>query len=109
MEVSVLERQIRRGLLGLLKVFRRNRITIKGFLKLYKERFTMRNGIVTVKNATDTPTMTPAPDPVPGSADFQKLTMTEQVRIVDARTAARKQTRLAESAKRLKDVKQVYG
>ena len=33
MEVSVLEREIRRGLLGLLKVFRRNRITIKGFLK----------------------------------------------------------------------------
>ena len=108
MDVSVLEREIRRGLLGLLKVFRRNRITIKGFLKLYKERFTMRNGTVTVKNA-DTPTMSTVPDPVPGSADFQKLTMTEQVRIVDARTAARKQTRLAESAKRLKDVSKVYG
>ena len=93
----------------MLKVFRRNRITIKGFLKLYKERFTMRNGTVTVKNATDTLTMTPAPDPDPGSADFQKLAMSEQIRIVDARTAARKQTRLAESAKRVKDVSKVYG
>ena len=110
MEVSVLEREIRRGLLGLLKVFRRNRITIKGFLKLYKERFTMRrNGTVTVKNATDTPTVTPAPDPVPGSSDFQKLAMTEQVRIVDARTTARKAARRAEGAERLKNVSKVYG
>ena len=64
---------------------------------------------MTVKNATDTPTMTPAPDPDPGSADFQKLAMSEQIRIVDARTAARKQARLAGSAKRLKDVSKVYG
>ena len=105
MEVSVLEREIRRGLLGMLKVFRRNRITIKGFLKLYKERFTVRNGTVTVKNATPTP----APDPVPGSDTFMKLPMGEQIIIVDSRTAARKQTRLAESAKRVKDVSKVYG
>ena len=109
MLVSLLERQIRRGLLGLLKVFRRNNITTKEFLKLYSERFTMRNGTVTLKNATDTPTLTLAPDPVPGSAAFMKLPMGEQIRIVDSRTATRKQTRLAESAKRVKDVSKVYG
>ena len=80
--------------------------------KLYKERFTMRNGTVIVKNATDTPTNTaPAPDPdlVPGSADFQKLAMTEQVRIVDARTAARKATRVATGKERIKSVWKIYG
>ena len=106
MLVSNLERQIRRGLLGLLKVFRRNNITIKGFLKLYSERFTMRNGTVTLKNVV-TPTVTP--DPLPGSADFQKLAMSEQIRIVDARTAARKQIRLAGSAKRVQGLKLTYG
>ena len=66
----------------------------------------MRNGTVSVKNVV-TPTVTP--DPVPGSADFQKLAMSEQIRIVDARTAARKQNRLAENAKRLQGLKLTYG
>jgi hypothetical protein len=39
MAVPDLERQIRRGLLGLLKVFRRNNITIRGFLRMYNDRF----------------------------------------------------------------------
>ena len=109
MVVSDLERRVRRGLLGLLKVFRRDNITIKRFLKLYSERFTMRNGAVTVKNATDTPTLTPTPDPVPGSAAFMKLPMGEQIRIVDSRTATRKQNRLVERAKRLQGLKLAYG
>ena len=111
MEVSTLERQIRRGLLGLLKVFRRNNITIKGFLKLYKERFTMRNGIVTVKNAVDTPTPTPTPpdpDPVPGSIAFEKLPLSRQIEITDARSAARREARRAEGAERLKSVRPLF-
>ena len=35
--VNVLERGLRRGLLGLLKLIRRNRITIKGFINSWKE------------------------------------------------------------------------
>ena len=44
---------------------------------MYKERFTMRNGTTTVKNAADapTPTLTPAPDPAPGSVALLNLTM----------------------------------
>ena len=110
MLVSLLERQIRRGLLGLLKVFLRNDITIKGFLKLYSERFTVRSGSATVKNVV-TPNVPPTvtPDPVPGSVAFMKLPMQEQIRIVDARSAARKQARAAEGADRLKNVSKVYG
>ena len=114
-EVSLLERQIRCGLLGLLKVFRRNNITIRGFLKRYKERFTMRSGVVSVRNATDAPTPTPAPDPapvpdpVPATPAFEALSMEEQKEIVDARTATRKAKRVAAGKERIKSVWKLYG
>ena len=65
MQVTDLERQIRRGLLGLLKVFRRNNITIRGFLRLYPERFINRRGIVSAKEIVDVPMEVPAPVEVP--------------------------------------------
>ena len=64
MLVTNLERHIRRGLLGLLKVFRRNNITIRGFLRLYSDRFTTRSGYVTVKDAVAV-AVAPAPTPAP--------------------------------------------
>ena len=114
MPVSDLERAIRRGLLGLLKVFRRNNITIRGFLRLYKERFTVRNGVVTVKNvAPPAPAPTPvapaAPAPIPGSAEFLKLSMEEQIKIVDARRDARQAARRQTNASRLRAMPAVYG
>ena len=90
MEVTLLERQIRRGLLGLLKVFRRNNITIRGFLRLYPERWRVRSGYVTVKDAVDAP----APAETPPVETVMSLE--EQIRIADerqaVRTAARAQT-----------------
>ena len=74
----------------------------------------MRNGIVTVKNAVDTPTPTPTPtpapdpDPVPGSIAFEKLPLSRQIEITDARSAARREARRAEGAERLKTVRPVY-
>ena len=45
MEITELERKIRRGLLGGLgRLFKRNRITLRGFLHLYPEIFTTRSG-----------------------------------------------------------------
>ena len=75
MAVVDLERQIRRGLLGPMKVFRKNDTTFRGFLKLYPERFTTRSGYVTIKDAvaegppspvepaTPAPPAPPAPPP----------------------------------------------
>ena len=104
-----MERGIRRGLLGLLKVFRRNNITIRGFLKLYSDRFTTRGGFVTVKNTVANDVPVPAADPDPGSAAFSKLDLSDQIRITDARTAARKQVRQQSSIARLRGLSIVYG
>ena len=97
MEISVLEKQVRRGLLGLAKLFRRNRITVRGFLRLYPAIFTSRSGFVTVKNATAVPDPAPVPkqttDPIPGSAEFNALPIPERMRITDARSAARQAAR----------------
>ena len=92
-------------------LFRRNNITIRGFLKLYEERFTTRGGIMTVKDATDTaPAPEPASstDPAPGSVNFQKLSMAEQIPIVDGRTAARKQVRQQSPKARISGLATVY-
>ena len=64
--VSDLERQVRRGLLGLLKLFRRNRITVRGFLKMYTEIFTTRSGYVTVKDSVLPPRGAPGGADSPG-------------------------------------------
>ena len=92
-----LERQIRRGLLGLLKVFRRNNITIRGFLRMY-DQFTTRSGYVTVKDAVaPTPTSTPAPE-----------SFAEMIARSDARTAMLKEARIRASKDRLKGLSSVY-
>ena len=96
MLVADLERQIRRGLLGLLKVFRRNNITIRGFLKLYTELFTTRNGYVTLK--TTAPTSTPAPEP----------TLAEQIEKSDARNAMLKANKKEAAKERLESLSKVY-
>jgi len=94
MLVTDLERQIRRGgLLGLLKVFKRNNITIRGFLKMYNDRFTTRGGYVTLNTATDTPA------PVP---------LAEQIRLSDERAATRRVARKETSKQRLQGLADVY-
>ena len=116
MPVSDLERAIRRGLLGLLKVVRRNNITTQGFLKLYKERFTVRNGVVTVKNvappAPDVPspveTAAPPVDPLPGTPEFEQLSISEKIRITDARNAARQAARRTARVARVRAMPTVY-
>ena len=96
MLVSDLERQIRRGgLTGLLKVLRRNRLTIRGFLKMYNDRFTTRGGYVRVKETA--PTDTPAPVP-----------LAEQIRLSDARNAMLKAARKETAKSRLKGLADVY-
>ena len=94
MQVTDLERQIRGGLLGLARVFRRNSITIRGFLKLYNERFTVRSGTITVKDATSTP--------VP------EASLAEQIARSDARNAMLKAERGATSKARLTGLASVY-
>ena len=89
-----LERQIRRGLLGLLKVFRRNNITIRGFLRLYPEHFITRSGCVSVKDS-----VTPPPE----------VHLEEQIRMADERAAARKAARKQSASERLRGLSTAYG
>ena len=96
MLVSDLERQIRRGLLGRGKVLRRNNITIRGFLKMYADRFTNRGGNVTLKNIVDAPT--PAPE----------ASLAEQVRLSDERNAMLRAARKETAEQRLKSLSEVY-
>ena len=98
MAVVDLERQIRRGLLDLLKVFRRNNITIRGFLRLYNDRFTTRSGYVTVKDAVAV-----APTPAPAPESFA-----EMIARSDARNAMLKEARIRASKDRLKSLSSVY-
>ena len=98
-QVTDLERQIRRGLLGLLKVFRRNNITIHGFLRLYPERFTTRSGLVSVKDSVDPPAPTPTPE----------VSFAEQIALSDARNAMLKAARKERSKERLRGVAATYG
>jgi hypothetical protein len=98
MQVTDLERQVRRGLLGLLEVFRRNNITIRGFLRLYPERFQTRSGQVSVKDSVE-----PAPAPTPTPESFA-----EQIARTDARNAMLKEARKQASKERLKGLSAVY-
>ena len=99
MLVTDLERQIRRGLLGLLKVCRRNSITIRGFLRLYPERFQTRSGYVSVKDSVEpAPTPTPAPE----------TSLAEQIALSDARNAMLKEARIQASKERFKGLSPVY-
>ena len=97
MQVTDLERQVRRGLLGLLKVFRRNSITIRGFLKLYNERFTVRSGTIKIKDAT--PTSTPTPE----------ASLADQIARSDARNAMLKAERKETAKERLRGLSVTHG
>ena len=102
-----LERQIRRGGLGLLRVFRRNSITIRGFLRLYSERFTIRSGYVTVKDSVQPGTPAPStPDPPAPPAE---VPLAEQIRMADERAAARKAARKQSAKERLRGMSVAYG
>ena len=108
MQVAQLEALVRRGGLDKLRVvLRKNNITLRGFIRLYGETFQTRAGNVSVRNAAapaPAPALVPAPvpvpappalDPLPGTPEFQALSLPERLRITDARTAARVAARRA--------------
>ena len=103
MLVADLERQIRRGgLLGLLKVFRRNSITIRGFLKMYNDRFQTRGGFVTLKNTVE-------PAPTASSTPAPEVSLAEQIALSDARNAMLKATRKETAKARLRGLSVTHG
>ena len=101
MLLADLERQIRRGLLGLLKVFRRNNITIRGFLKMYNDRFITRGGYVTVKD-----TVEPATPPTSTTAP---VSFAEQIRLSDERNVMLKAARKETAKELLRGLTVTYG
>ena len=103
MLVADLERQIRRGLLTLLKVFRRNNITIRGFLKMYPERFASRSGYVTVKDRAEPAPTSSSSTPAP------EVSLADQIRMADERAAARKAARKETAKERLRGLSVAHG
>ena len=96
MLISDLERQVRRGGVGgLLKALRRNRMTLKSFLKLYKQMFKTAGGYVEVKTET-----------VPTTQPDEPLAA--QIARSDARNAMLKEARLQTSKERLRGLSSVY-
>ena len=97
-QLSLLEGEVRRGGLdGLRAVLRRNNITLKGLLRLFRDMFRVRSGIVSVKEAVDAP----AP-PV-------EVPLEEQIRLADERAAARKATRKETAKERLRGLSVAHG
>ena len=85
----------RGGLDGLRAVLRRNNITMKGFLRLFRDMFQVRNGIVSIKEAVDTP--------VP------EVPLEEQIRQADERAATKKAARKQSASERLRGLSRAYG
>ena len=92
----------------MLKVFRRNNITIRGFIKLYPERFSVRGGMITVKDVVPPAEAAAPSDPVPGNPAFQALSIEERARIVDARRDAKQAARKKTHIDRLRGIHAVY-
>ena len=90
-QLSLLEREVRRrGLDGLRAVLRRNNITLKSLLRLFRDMFRVRSGIVSVKEAVDTP------------APPAEVPLEEQIRLADERAAAKKAARAQTAKDRLR-------
>ena len=66
MSLAVFEKSIRQGQgEGLIKLLRRNNMTIRGFLRLYPELFTVRQGVVKIKGQAQEPAPPPPAPPPP--------------------------------------------
>ena len=85
----------RGGFGGLLKALRRNRMTLKSFLKLYKDMFKTAGGYVEVKT-----------EAVPTTQPEEPLAA--QIARSDARNAMLKEARLQASKARLQGLSSVY-
>ncbi len=111
MSLVQFERLIRQGQgEGLIKVLRRNNMTIRGFLKLYPELFTVRLGVVKLKGQPappePPPPEPPAPPPPPAAPARRRLTVigddAANSRVADA---LRKQ----KNAEKFLAIRRVYG
>ena len=101
-QLSLLEGEVRRGGLdGLRAVLRRNNITLKGLLRLFRDMFQVWSGIASVMEAVETP-------PTPAPAAQAEVSFAEQVRLSDARNAARMEARKEASKQRLQSLSKVY-
>ena len=77
-------------------------ITIRGFLRLYPERFSTRSGYVTVKDAVE-PAPTSSPTPAP------EVSLAEQIALNDARNAMLKAARKEIAKERLRGLSITHG
>jgi hypothetical protein len=96
---------------GLIKVLRKNNITIRGFLRLYPELFTVRSGIVKLK----TQPAQPEPEPTePELAEPEPAVRRKRLTLVgtgDPETEARVEEALRRqrASARLQGISEVYG
>ena len=94
---------------NLIKLLRRNSITIRGFLRIYPELFVVRNGVVKLKTqaAESAPEPAPpppaAPPPPPAALDIRALLQVELQKQRDAEAA-----RMARARARVGFIRQAY-
>jgi uncharacterized protein YgbK (DUF1537 family) len=95
---------------GLIKVLRKNNITIRGFLRLYPELFTVRSGIVKLKTRPAPEPAEPAPEEPAEPAPVRRKRLT-LVGTGDPETEARVEEALRRqrASARLQGIGEVYG
>ena len=94
------------GAENLIKLLRRNSITIRGFLRIYPELFVVRNGVVKLKTqavAPEPPPAPPAPPAPPPALDIRALLQVELQKQGDAEAA-----RMARARARVGFIRQAY-
>ena len=92
---------------NLIKLLRRNNITIRGFLRIYPELFVVRNGVVKLKTQAVEPAPEPVPEPPPppppAALDIRALLQVELQKQRDAEAA-----RMARARARVGFIRQAY-
>ena len=103
MSLSVFEKSIRAGQgEGIVKLLRRNNMTIRGFLRLYPELFTVRQGVVKVKGQAPEPE---PPPPSPPPARRRLTVIGDDAANTRVEDALRKQ----KNAEQFLAIRRVYG
>ena len=111
-QLNSLERNLRRGAAdNLYKTLRKNIITIRGFLKLYKEIFKLDNGIVSLRMAQPEEAAAPAPaaPPPPETPEERRARLDRLLAESQARRDEQDAARQARQRDRLRGLRGAYG
>ena len=110
-QLNSLERNLRRGAAdNLYKTMQKNRIAIRGFLKLYKEIFKLDKGIVSLRMAQpEEAAPAPAAPPLPETPEERRARLDRMLAESQARRDEQDASRQARQRDRLRGLRGAYG